>query len=388
MLEIDDGARRLGEVAFGLNYEIDRFTQNTLFDEKIGGTMHVALGAASRISAAQTSPASTGTSSATCARTARSTPTASSSGAPVASSSCRPSACLSACGASRRSLVGYSARGADGRPDRPPRLAERRAAARAALRGGAAGGRPSDRPLLAGARRASCSRRAATSSSSGRPRRELEDIEQADVWIVVDAPSNTKALTSVDPEREAPRAAGAAAVAGALPRACPAGELRWVLTAYPTNGAAQDAEMSLAEYERFIYDAAFLDEGDPVARWRAFADELERVAELLSTKEGSASSPTAPTSASAWAATAPGCPPTGTRTSRTARSSRLRSMRAPRARSLSLPRGLQRPAGGRRASALPRRRGGRGLASRGEEFLQEMVALDDGARRGGSWPSA
>ena len=46
MLGMDDGARRLGEVAFGLNYEIDRFTQNTLFDEKIGGTMHVALGSA------------------------------------------------------------------------------------------------------------------------------------------------------------------------------------------------------------------------------------------------------------------------------------------------------------------------------------------------------
>jgi aminopeptidase len=44
LLELDDGASRLGEVAFGLNYEIDRFTQNTLFDEKIGGTMHVALG--------------------------------------------------------------------------------------------------------------------------------------------------------------------------------------------------------------------------------------------------------------------------------------------------------------------------------------------------------
>jgi aminopeptidase len=46
MLDMDQGARRLGEVAFGLNYEIDRFTQNTLFDEKIGGTMHVALGSA------------------------------------------------------------------------------------------------------------------------------------------------------------------------------------------------------------------------------------------------------------------------------------------------------------------------------------------------------
>ena len=48
LLQLDEGARRLGEVAFGLNYEIDRFTQNTLFDEKIGGTLHVALGAAFR----------------------------------------------------------------------------------------------------------------------------------------------------------------------------------------------------------------------------------------------------------------------------------------------------------------------------------------------------
>jgi aminopeptidase len=45
LLGMDAGARRLGEVAFGLNYEVDRFTQNTLFDEKIGGTMHFALGA-------------------------------------------------------------------------------------------------------------------------------------------------------------------------------------------------------------------------------------------------------------------------------------------------------------------------------------------------------
>jgi aminopeptidase len=45
LLEID-GARVLGEVAFGLNYEIDRFTRNILFDEKIGGTMHLALGSA------------------------------------------------------------------------------------------------------------------------------------------------------------------------------------------------------------------------------------------------------------------------------------------------------------------------------------------------------
>ncbi|MGB2875798.1 MAG: aminopeptidase [Gaiellaceae bacterium] len=46
VLNLDEGARRVGEVSFGLNYEIDRFTNNTLFDEKIGGTMHLALGSA------------------------------------------------------------------------------------------------------------------------------------------------------------------------------------------------------------------------------------------------------------------------------------------------------------------------------------------------------
>src|SRR5438093_952734 len=34
LLDMDDGARILGEVAFGLNYEIDRFTRDILLDEK------------------------------------------------------------------------------------------------------------------------------------------------------------------------------------------------------------------------------------------------------------------------------------------------------------------------------------------------------------------
>ena len=38
------GARRFGEAAVGTNYAIDRFTGNILFDEKIGGTVHLALG--------------------------------------------------------------------------------------------------------------------------------------------------------------------------------------------------------------------------------------------------------------------------------------------------------------------------------------------------------
>jgi aminopeptidase len=43
-LDLDDGARRLGELGIGCNPGITRHMKNTLFDEKIGGTMHVALG--------------------------------------------------------------------------------------------------------------------------------------------------------------------------------------------------------------------------------------------------------------------------------------------------------------------------------------------------------
>jgi len=46
MLDQDAGGRTLGEIAIGTNYSIQEYTKNTLFDEKIGGTFHAAVGAA------------------------------------------------------------------------------------------------------------------------------------------------------------------------------------------------------------------------------------------------------------------------------------------------------------------------------------------------------
>jgi aminopeptidase len=44
MLAMDAGARRVGEFAFGMNDAVKEFTGHTLYDEKIGGTVHLALG--------------------------------------------------------------------------------------------------------------------------------------------------------------------------------------------------------------------------------------------------------------------------------------------------------------------------------------------------------
>ncbi|MFB6156924.1 MAG: aminopeptidase [Haloferacaceae archaeon] len=46
VLATDDGARRLGELGVGMNRGIDRATDNVLFDEKMAGTVHLALGRA------------------------------------------------------------------------------------------------------------------------------------------------------------------------------------------------------------------------------------------------------------------------------------------------------------------------------------------------------
>jgi len=43
VLDTDEGSRRAGEFAFGTNYGIQRFVKNMLFDEKIGGTLHMAM---------------------------------------------------------------------------------------------------------------------------------------------------------------------------------------------------------------------------------------------------------------------------------------------------------------------------------------------------------
>ena len=46
VLNTDDGASRLGELGIGMNRDIDRFTYNMLFDEKMGDTVHMAVGRA------------------------------------------------------------------------------------------------------------------------------------------------------------------------------------------------------------------------------------------------------------------------------------------------------------------------------------------------------
>jgi len=111
----------------------------------------------------------------------------------------------------------------------------------------------------------------------------FEQFERCDATIYIDAPANTRSLSGVDPERQARAGRASAPVRDLAMSRAAAGELRWSVTAFPTQAGAQDAQMSLAEFEDFVFGAGRLDEDDPVAAWKAFGESLHGLRDWLST---------------------------------------------------------------------------------------------------------
>jgi aminopeptidase len=113
----------------------------------------------------------------------------------------------------------------------------------------------------------------------------IEELERCDVRIALEGDANTRRLSGVDPARQARAGRAREALRDRYLERAAAGELRWVITAFPTNAAAQEAHMSLADYEEFVYGAGFLDREDPVAEWRSFREQLDRLADWLGTRQ-------------------------------------------------------------------------------------------------------
>jgi len=109
-------------------------------------------------------------------------------------------------------------------------------------------------------------------------------IESVDVHISLWAEENTRSLTRFDPARLARYQQGAKPFMKAFMSRSAAGALRWCGTQMPTAAAAQDAEMSLDQYEAFVYRAGRLHEPDPAAAWQAVHDRQERIREFLQGK--------------------------------------------------------------------------------------------------------
>jgi aminopeptidase len=105
---------------------------------------------------------------------------------------------------------------------------------------------------------------------------EWAEIERLDALVTVWSEENTRALSRIDPARQSRHHAARRRLSNRRFERIASGELRWCGTLFPTHAHAQDADMSLAEYERFVFRACHVDEGqaEPEAHWRATADAL------------------------------------------------------------------------------------------------------------------
>ena len=106
-------------------------------------------------------------------------------------------------------------------------------------------------------------------------------FETFDASINIMSPLNTKAMTNVPPEKIALASQAKGELFGTIMKRTADGEFNWSLALFPTNASAQDAEMSLSDYEDFVYNACLPDMDDPVGYWKNVSVQQQKVVDYL-----------------------------------------------------------------------------------------------------------
>jgi aminopeptidase len=94
-------------------------------------------------------------------------------------------------------------------------------------------------------------------------------VETFDAALTIGGEANTRSLSGVDPTRMARNRKAFAPLWQIEEQRVLRKEFRWCYTVYPTQAAAQEGDMSLTEFQDFVYAAGKLNEADPVAAWQA-----------------------------------------------------------------------------------------------------------------------
>ncbi|HOD44218.1 MAG TPA: aminopeptidase [Anaerolineaceae bacterium] len=110
-------------------------------------------------------------------------------------------------------------------------------------------------------------------------------METFDVMFNVIADENTRALNNVDPHKMVLASRASEPVTRMFLERAARGELKWSLTLFPTQAHAQDAEMSLTEFEDFVYQACMPDMNDPVGYWKRVHAQQQKICDWLDGKE-------------------------------------------------------------------------------------------------------
>ena len=106
-------------------------------------------------------------------------------------------------------------------------------------------------------------------------------LETFDCLLSIQAASNTRAMSGVEPKKMAQVGRANAEMSKIMMQRSATGDLKWCLTVYPTNAMAQEADMSLADYSEFVYGAGMLNEDNPTEFWEEEAARQRKLIEWM-----------------------------------------------------------------------------------------------------------
>jgi aminopeptidase len=110
-------------------------------------------------------------------------------------------------------------------------------------------------------------------------------MEHVNAILDLGAEFNTRRLSGADPQRLARSRKARAEIFKIFFDRTAKGELHWCYTEFPTHATAQEADMSLSDYQDFVYGAGLLDLDDPVAAWKAEGERQARLIDWLAGKD-------------------------------------------------------------------------------------------------------
>lgn len=116
-------------------------------------------------------------------------------------------------------------------------------------------------------------------------KREMAIVESYDALLVVWGGNNTKPLANVDSDRITLRRRARGPWMTEFSRRCGEGTMRWVGTQFPTHSDAQEAGMSLDEYEDFVFGAGFMNDENPVLQWQERSKKQQKICNFLQQKK-------------------------------------------------------------------------------------------------------
>jgi aminopeptidase len=110
-------------------------------------------------------------------------------------------------------------------------------------------------------------------------------IEKYRAILDIEADENTRELSGVDSSRQSRSRRARKELFQTFVDRMGSQDLKWCGTVYPTQALAQEADMSLSEYQDFVYGAGKLDLPDPVSAWKEETARQQRLIKWLEGRE-------------------------------------------------------------------------------------------------------